>query len=46
MSFDQIAIVAIFGCALALFISEKLRYDLVALSALLAAVLLDLVETL
>ena len=44
MSFDQIAIVAIFGCALALFISEKLRYDLVALSALLAAVLLDLVE--
>ena len=44
MTFDQIAIVVVFAAALALFISERVRYDLVALSALLAAVLLGLVR--
>lgn len=44
MTFDQTAIVVIFAAALALFISERVRYDLVALSALLACVLLGLVE--
>lgn len=44
MTFDQAAIVAIFGVALVLFISERVRYDLVALGALLAAVLLGLVK--
>lgn len=44
MSFDQAAIVAIFGVALVLFISERVRYDLVALGALLASVLLGLVK--
>jgi di/tricarboxylate transporter len=44
MTFDQGAIVVVLGVALALFISEKVRYDLVAISALLACVLLGLVE--
>ena len=44
MTFDQAAIVAIFGVALVLFISERVRYDLVALGTLLAAVLLGLVK--
>jgi di/tricarboxylate transporter len=44
MSFDQTAIVVVLAAALALFISEKVRYDLVALGALLACVLLGLVE--
>ena len=44
MTFDQAALVVIFGVALALFVSDRVRYDLVALSALLAAVLLGLVE--
>jgi di/tricarboxylate transporter len=43
MTFDQTAIVVVFAAALALFISERVRYDLVALGALLAAVLLGLV---
>ena len=43
MTFDQAAIVAILAGALVLFVSEKVRYDLVALGALLAAVLLGLV---
>jgi di/tricarboxylate transporter len=43
MTFDQTAIVAVLAAALALFISERVRYDLVALAALLAAVLLGLV---
>ncbi|MGE0154483.1 MAG: SLC13 family permease [Reyranellaceae bacterium] len=44
MTFDQAAIVAVFGVALVLFISERVRYDLVALGALLACVLLGLVK--
>lgn len=44
MTFDQAALVVIFGVALALFISDRVRYDLVALAALLAAVLLGIVE--
>jgi di/tricarboxylate transporter len=44
MTFDQAAIVAIFGVALVLFVSERVRYDLVALLALLACVLLGLVK--
>ena len=44
MTFDQAAIVAILGVALVLFVSERVRYDLVALAALLASVLLGLVE--
>lgn len=44
MTFDQAAIVAIFGVALVLFVSERVRYDLVALGALLASVLLGLVK--
>lgn len=44
MTFDQAAIVAIFGVALVLFVSERVRYDLVALAALLASVLLGLVK--
>lgn len=43
MSFDQAAIVIILVGALALFISERVRYDLVALAALLTCVLLGLV---
>ena len=44
MSFDQTAIVVVLAATLALFISERVRYDLVALGALLACVLLGLVE--
>lgn len=44
MTFDQVAIVLVLAVALALFISERVRYDLVALAALLASVLLGLVE--
>jgi len=44
MTFDQAAIVVVLAAALALFISERVRYDLVALSALLLTVLLGLVE--
>jgi di/tricarboxylate transporter len=43
MTFDQTAIVVVFAAALVLFVSERVRYDLVALGALLAAVLLGLV---
>jgi di/tricarboxylate transporter len=38
VTFDQIAIFAILACALALFVWEKLRYDLVAMLALIAAI--------
>ena len=44
MTFDQTAIVVVLAAALALFISERLRYDLVALAALLTSVLLGLIE--
>jgi di/tricarboxylate transporter len=44
VTFDQGALIVIFAAALALFISERVRYDLVALAALLAAVLAGLVE--
>jgi di/tricarboxylate transporter len=44
MSFDQAAILVVLAVALALFISERVRYDLVALGALLVSVLLGLVE--
>ena len=44
MTFDQWAIVVVLAAALALFVSERVRYDLVALAALLACVLLGLVE--
>jgi di/tricarboxylate transporter len=44
MTFDQTAIVVVLAAALALFISERVRYDLVALGALLAAVILGVVE--
>jgi di/tricarboxylate transporter len=44
MTFEQTTLVVIFGVALALFVSERVRYDLVALGALLAAVLLGIVE--
>lgn len=44
MTFDQAALVVIFGVALALFVSDRVRYDLVALGALISAVLLGLVE--
>jgi di/tricarboxylate transporter len=44
VTFDQTAIVVIFAIALALFISERVRYDLVALAALLASVMLGVVE--
>ena len=44
MTFDQTAIVVVLAAALALFISERVRYDLVALGALLVSVLLGLVE--
>ena len=44
MTFDQTAIVVVLAAALALFISERVRYDLVALGALLVTVLLGLVE--
>ena len=44
MTFDQAAILVVLAVALALFISERVRYDLVALGALLVSVLLGLVE--
>jgi di/tricarboxylate transporter len=44
MTFDQTAIVVVLAAALALFISERVRYDLVALGALLISVLLGLIE--
>jgi di/tricarboxylate transporter len=44
MTFDQTAIVIVLAAALALFISERVRYDLVALGALLVSVLLGLIE--
>jgi di/tricarboxylate transporter len=44
MTFDQTAILVILALALALFITERVRYDLVALGALLASVILGLVE--
>ncbi len=44
MTFDQTAIVVVLAAALALFISERVRYDLVALAALLTSVLLGLIE--
>ena len=44
MTFDQTAIVVVLAAALALFISERVRYDLVALAALLVSVLLGLIE--
>jgi di/tricarboxylate transporter len=44
MTFDQGVLNVIFALALTLFISERVRYDLVALGALLAAVLAGLVE--
>jgi di/tricarboxylate transporter len=43
MTFDQTAIVVVLAAALALFISERIRYDLVALGALLASVMLGVV---
>ncbi len=43
MTFDQTAIVVVLAAALALFVSERVRYDLVALATLLACVLLGLV---
>ena len=44
MTFDQAAIVVVLVAALALFISERVRFDLVAIGALIACVLLGLVE--
>jgi di/tricarboxylate transporter len=44
MTFDQTAIIVILAAALALFISERVRYDLVAVGALLASVVSGLVE--
>jgi di/tricarboxylate transporter len=44
MSFDQTALVVVLAATLALFISERVRYDLVALAALLVSVLLGLIE--
>jgi di/tricarboxylate transporter len=44
MTFDQTAIVVVLAIALALFISERVRYDLVALGALLVTVFLGLVD--
>ena len=43
MTTPQIAILAIFGVTLALFVSEKIRYDIVALGALFVCVLAGLV---
>ena len=44
MSFDQIAILALIGGILALFIWGRWRYDLIAFTALLVAVVIGLVE--
>jgi di/tricarboxylate transporter len=43
VTFDQVALIVVFAVALALFISERVRYDLVALGALLVSVLAGLV---
>jgi di/tricarboxylate transporter len=44
MSFDQIAILALIGAILILFIWGRWRYDLIAFTALLAAVVIGLIE--
>jgi len=44
MSFEQIAILALIGAILILFIWGRWRYDLIAFTALLAAVVIGLVE--
>src|SRR4051812_30021191 len=44
MTQDQIAIVALLAATLALFVWNRIRFDLVAVGALLAAVLLGLVK--
>jgi di/tricarboxylate transporter len=44
MTFDQAALIVVLATAVALFISERFRYDLVALATLLVCVLLGLVE--
>lgn len=44
MSFEQIAILALIGAILMLFIWGRWRYDLIAFTALLAAVVIGLVE--
>ena len=44
MSFDQIAILALIGAILILFIWGRWRYDLIAFTALLVAVVIGLVE--
>lgn len=44
MSFDQTALVVVLAVTLGLFVSEKVRYDLAALAALLTCVLLGIVE--
>ena len=43
MTYDQIASVSVLGLALVLFAWGKLRYDIVALSALLAGIILGVV---
>ena len=43
MTFDQIAIIGLIAAALALFVWDRWRYDVVAFSVLLAAVILGLV---
>lgn len=45
MTTPQIAILAIFAVTLILFVSEKIRYDIVALGALLVCVLVGLVPS-
>lgn len=45
MTFEQSAIIAVLAAALALFISERVRYDLVAVGALLLCVILGVVDT-
>jgi di/tricarboxylate transporter len=44
MTFDQAALIVVLATAVTLFISERFRYDLVALATLLVCVLLGLVE--
>jgi di/tricarboxylate transporter len=44
MTFDQAALIVVLITAVALFISERFRYDLVALATLLVCVLLGVVE--
>ena len=43
MTFEQAIIMAIIGAAMALFISDRWRFDLVALGALMAGVLTGVV---